>query len=122
MADCDSTRKSSLRRNHDMVSDLAIVGDVDHVVELHSVADDGGAQCRPINACVGSDFDVIANLDVPDLWELMPNPIGRNEPKSVSSDHSSRVDDRSIANRHAVIQGHARMKGAAFANLHSLAD
>ena len=64
-----------------------VVPDLHQVVELDTVLDNSVLQCAPVDAGVGADFDVIANLDRTQLFNLDPLTIMRGEAKTISADN-----------------------------------
>ena len=61
------TGKSALGRDCAMLSDAAVVPDLHEVIDLRSVADRRDARLRAIDARVGTNLDVVAELDIADL-------------------------------------------------------
>ena len=111
-----------MRGDNDMVFNLAVMCDVDHVIELDAVADEGEAQGGPIDASVGTNFDIVANLYAADLRELDLGTVYGNEAKAVGSDDGTGMDYRSFANLNAVVDRDAGVKDRAFADGDIAAD
>jgi hypothetical protein len=104
-----AARQARLSRNHDMVANLAIVGDVNHVVELYSVADLCEAQRCAVDAGVCTDLDIVADLDPAHLRELFPLAVDWYEAKTVGPDDGPGMDDRPLTDFDTVVDRDARM-------------
>jgi len=118
----DSARQTSLSCDYDMVADLAVVGDVDHVVELDSIADEGEAQGCAVDAGVGTDLNIVADLDSAHLRELFPFAVHGDEAKTVGTDDRAGMDDRSFTYFDAVVDRNAGMDHRVLADLDVAAD
>ena len=59
------------RQEQHVLPDLAVVADVDHVVQLRAIAYNGCSQRPPVDAGVGTDFHVVADFDRTDLRKLL---------------------------------------------------
>ena len=58
-----------------MVSDFHIVGDLAKIVNLYAVADYGGFHLGAVHRGVGADFDIIADYDIPEVFDLLPGAV-----------------------------------------------
>src|SRR5690554_4262142 len=56
--------------NDGILSDFAVVCNLHKVVNFYSPANNGGAESTAIHRCVGTDFHIIFNYYIPNLWNL----------------------------------------------------
>ncbi len=108
--------------DHDMVADLAIVSDVDQVVEFDAIADTGDAQGSAVQAGVGADLHIVAHFQSADLRKFLPHTGHRNEAEAISAQNCSRVDDTAFTDDNRIIDRYARMEDGFRANADVLAD
>src|SRR5690242_8585373 len=93
-----------------------------HVIELCALADTRRAQGRTIHARVGTDFDEIADLDAPDLRELLIASFVHHEAETVGADDAAGVQNDVAADVHIVVNGDVWMKNAVAADLDPPSD
>src|SRR3954451_1497533 len=67
----DAARKAGLCCDNHMKSNLAIVGDMHHVVEFGPIPDSRYAESSTIDTGVCSDLDIITDVDSPHLGKLV---------------------------------------------------
>ena len=83
--DHDASREAGLRGNHNILANLAVVADVDQVVDLDAISDLSHAKSRAVYTGIGSDLDVIADLDAADLRELLVMIAGADKAETVGA-------------------------------------
>ena len=123
--DCDVAENAHLPAHHDMMArfgragdaglrsdqivgaDFDIVGNLDEVVDLRSLANDRRIETGTIDGCIGANLDIVFDNDNADLLEFMMASIciGRIA-------KSARTDDRAALNNHAIAQSAAFADGA----------
>jgi len=96
--------------------------DVDHVVELDAIANRRGAKCGSIDGRVGSDFDIVADESLADLWKLIVMAAVENEAKAVGSEDSAGVNDNARADFDVGIDGDVGMDHGVWPNVDMVAD
>src|SRR5207245_7694870 len=92
--------------------DLHVVGDLNEVVNLGPLADQGGPKRASVHGGVASDFDIILNDDLPELRELVIPALGKNVTEAVGPDHGSGVKDYAIADARLRIHDDPRVENA----------
>src|SRR5207245_5682989 len=105
--DYDTARKTGLRGNHHVFSDLAVVADVDQVVDLGAAPDAGDFQGSAVDGRVGADLDVIGDFEAAGLREFHVVSGCRiaHITEAVAAEHGASIDDHSIAEPHPGIDG-----------------
>ena len=107
----DAAGESSLRRNNDVFTDLAVMADVNEIVDLRAATDAGFIQCPAIDRGVGSDFYIIFDDQSPDLRKLFivaGLPVA-DVAEPVASKDCSRVDNDALSNGSAWVNGDVRI-------------
>src|SRR5262249_11685761 len=69
--DRGAARDADLRGQQAMASDRDVVRDLDEIVDLAALADDGVANRAPVDRAVRPDLDVVLDDDPPDLGDLV---------------------------------------------------
>src|SRR5581483_3933481 len=118
----NSSGETRLGRHYDVPSDAAVVGDVDHVVQFRAVADGSDAQSGAIDAGVGADFDVVADLDAADLGKFLVVTARECKPEAVGPHDAPGVQDGAIADSNLVVNRDVRVQRARRADLDIRAD
>src|SRR5262245_19124650 len=108
----DAAADASLRCDHDSLSDITVVPDVYHVVQLGAFSDSRPSECPAIDRCVRAQLNVIFDDHRPDLRKLVITHVITNIPESVRADDYARVQDDAIANRDAIFKKDIRMNYA----------
>ena len=65
LLDYNAAGEAGLRGDHDILSYLAIVADVNKVVDLRAAADAGNFQRATVDGGVGADLNIIADFERP---------------------------------------------------------
>src|SRR5581483_323176 len=81
-----------------------VMADMDQIVQLGAGADNRRARLGAINAAVGADLDVVADLDRAQLRHLLERGADRNIAEAVRADHAARVKNAALADSYAPIQ------------------
>src|SRR5579859_2750770 len=91
--------KSSLSGDNHVLAELAVVADMNQVVDLRAATNARRLQRAAIDGCVCPDLHVIADFKFADLRKfLVPPALGiANIPKSVAAENRTRMDDHAIA-------------------------
>jgi hypothetical protein len=120
--DHDAAADPRLRRNHDAFADVAVVTDVNHVVELRTASDARATQCGAIDASVRAELNILFDHDRADLRKFLVAVIVANISKAIGSEANARVQNYAIADRDAVIQNNIRMQHAFVADANVCAN
>ena len=94
-----AARDASLRGDHDILANLAVVADVHEVVDLRPAANARKVERAAVDRGIGADFDVIFNFQAADLGEFFV-AAGRavaHIAKAVAAKHGSGVNEHAIA-------------------------
>src|SRR5206468_8553811 len=113
---------AGLGRENTVAPDLHVVGDLNEVVNLGPLADQGGPKRATVHGGVASDFDVILNDGLPELRELVIPALGQNVAEAVGSDHGSGVKDYAIAYPRLRVDDDPRVEDALRAYHHALSQ
>lgn len=122
VADLDSARESGLSGDDDVSADFAVMADVDHVVDLRAIADFGDAEGGAIDAGVSSEFDVVAEDDAADLWEVLVVILFPHVSEAVGAQNYAGVQHDAVAELDIGIQCDVRMQNALLTNAAAVAD
>ena len=72
-----------------MLADTHVVPDLDLVVELDAIFNDGVLDRTAVNRGVCADLNVIAQAHPTDLWHLDPAPFIAGKPESIGAYHAA---------------------------------
>ena len=78
---------------------LDIVANLNQVVDLGALADDGIADGAAVDGCAGADFDVVLDDDPADLRHLEMSVAAHHKAEPVLPDIAARMDDDAVADR-----------------------
>ena len=111
-----------LCRHHCVGTDVGVVGNLNHIVELHALANIGRAHGRAVNASVGTNLHIILDGNDTDLRNLVVSIRTWSEAEAISTDDATCMKSHVIAELTAVINGYVRVDEGILAHLHTLAD
>src|SRR5882724_5959849 len=103
---------AGLGRDHDAFTDVAVVSDVDHVVDLRPTPDTRATQRRAIYAGVCSQFDVVFDYHCADLGKLVVTHFTAHIAKTICADNDPGMQEDSAAYGDAVFEENIRMNHA----------
>ena len=91
----DAAGKARLRRDDDVFANLAIVTDVNQVVDLRSAPDSGLIERAAIDRCIGPYFNIIFNDQPPNLRKLLVRPrlAIPHVPEAIAAQHRPGMHD-----------------------------
>src|SRR5258708_27227561 len=98
-ADFRGAAKSNLRSEARVLSDLAVVTDMNLVVELDPAMQNRRTHRRAIDSRVGADFHVIFNHHGADLRDFEQAAFMLAETETIGADHRAAEDSHAIADR-----------------------
>ena len=93
-----------------MITHFHVVTNLHQVVELHAVAQNSVFQGTPVNAGVGTYFNVVTDSDTTELLNFDPGSLVWGKAKPIGADHCSAVNDATLTNHTTVSDGDARMQ------------
>src|SRR5260370_19042592 len=91
--DDDAAGDPGLSSDNDVTSNAAVVADMHHIVELGSITYGSDSEGCAIDAGICADFDVIADLDAPDLRKFFVMVTGAGEAEAVSPENATGRND-----------------------------
>lgn len=80
-----------------MLTDLHVVADLYLVVDLDAVGNHGVAQRSTIDAGIGANFHIIANLHTAELLDLDPAPLVTGKAKTIAANHGAGLHQHPLA-------------------------
>ena len=90
-------------RSHDAVfTDVAVVPDMEEVVDLRAPADSRFAAACSVHCAIRPDFDIALDNNGPDLRNLPVSPFSEQVSETVRTDRAVGVNDDAIADRDAL--------------------
>ena len=109
--DHDAAREAGLRGDHYVFADLAVVADVDQVVNLRAPADARDFQSAPVDGGVGADLHMVFDFQASDLGEFFVASGGfvAHVTEAVAAENRARMDDHVVADSRAGIEGYVRI-------------
>src|SRR6266478_7127099 len=109
-----TARESALRSDDHIFPNLYVMPDMYQIVDLRASPDAGHIQGAAINSRVSSDLDVVFNFQSADLRELLiaSGLLIAHIAESVTPQHRARVNNYSITNANARIDGYVRIQFA----------
>jgi hypothetical protein len=97
-------------RHGRVLADAHVVADLNQVVELHAVLDDRVLQRTAVDASVGADLDVVADVHRPELLDLDPRAVVRCQTEAVGADHHAGMEQAALADMAILADGHTRLE------------
>ncbi len=91
-----------------VLADTHIVRNLDQVIQLNTIADDGIAERAAINRRIGADFNLVADKHAPYLRDLLPSFSISGKTKAVAADYRARLEQTFIAYHAAFADKHVR--------------
>src|ERR1700716_504727 len=84
-------------RHRGMCTDMAVVGNLDLIVEFHPVFDDRIGQRTAVNGGVGANFDIVADYHSAGLRDLDPCSIFIGEAETIRTDDDTGMNNAGLA-------------------------
>src|SRR5437762_10897905 len=106
--------ESGLCRDDHIFSNLYVVANMHQVVDLRPAPDARYIQRSAVNGCVCSDLDIVFNFQPANLRKLLiaSGLLIAHIAESVTPQHRARVNNYSITNANARIDGYVRIQFA----------
>src|SRR6266404_130328 len=120
--DRDTSANACLRSNKYSFAYVAIVGDMNQIVDLCAPSNARASKRAPIYASVGAYLNVVFNFYLADLRKLLMIIGASNIAKSIRANYGSSVQNHAITNPHAVFDKNIWVNDAVFAYGHSVTD
>ena len=116
------TGQARLRGNHGVRANLAVVADVDQIVQLHAFSDARIIERAAVDRGVCADFDVVANFHNSGLRKFPVFSVTRSIPKTVRANDRAGMNLHAMADADTGVKRNARMNPAIFADPASRSD
>ena len=110
VADRARARNADLRHQDDVFSYIAVMADLNQVVDLAAPPDDGLAESRTVDGAIGADLDVLLDAQPSYLGNLAVRRAVERVAEAIGTEHRARMDDDPVADDDAVLDDHARME------------
>ena len=117
-----ATSDAHLGANQIVSTNLAVVRNLNEVVDFRSLANDGCPIGTPIDGDVRADFHIILNDDVSQLRCRNVPSIFETVTKSVSADDRAGVNRDTLANHDIFVQYDSRVERDVLSNVRAAAD
>src|SRR2546423_13050612 len=82
----DTAADSGLGGAHAPFATIAVVPDVNHVIELRSFANSSAAERAAIDRGIGAQLDIVFNNDRANLRKLVITDVAANIPEAIRAD------------------------------------
>src|SRR5215469_4703876 len=115
-------RESHLGCGNRVRADLAVVPNVNQIVEFHAFKNARVVQRAAVNRGVRANLDVVANLHNPDLRKFPMLSFSESVAEPVRANHRARMNLHAMADSSVVIESHPGMHAAVVSNPASCAD
>jgi len=103
-------------------ADLAIMANLNQVIDLGPFADAGGLEGAAIDRRTGADLAVIADFDMAELWHFLMAAVVLPVAKAIGTENRIGMDNDPIAEHRAVIEDDIRMQDHIIAETTESAD
>ena len=120
--DRDAAADPGLRGNHHACADIAVVSDMDHIVQLGSFSNPSATERAAIDSRVGAQLDVVFDDDRADLRKFVVTHVSAHISKTVSANDNSGMQNHAVTDHHAILNENIRMNYAVRADRHLIAD
>src|SRR5690606_31554005 len=120
--DAGAAGNTDAGRHGRVFTDLDVMGDLDLVIQLDAVADDGIADSATIDGGIGTDLHVITDQHAADLGDLLPTAAVVGKAEAFATDHCTGLNDHPLTHTHVVVQGDARSQPAVGTDTAARAD
>jgi hypothetical protein len=118
----DAAANSSLRRNYHALTNVAVVADVNHVVELGPLSYSRAAKGASIHGRVRTQLHIIFDNDRADLRKFVVAHLIAHIAKTICADDDAGVKNHSIADSYAVLDEDIRVNYAVVTDRHAVAN
>ena len=104
VAQFGAARDASLRHDDAMLTEGDVVGDLDQVIHLGALADNGRAERATVHGHICPQLDVVADDDVADLGHLAMDAVIQNVAEAIRADDRAGMDADAVADFSAGIE------------------
>ncbi len=118
MSRCRAPRKPTLRHDHTVGADHAVVGDHHQIIDFRPFPNMGPRKAPPINRGVRPNLRLIVDLDNTQLGNLHMFPLFHLIAKSIRPHHRPRMQYHSISHTTSFPHIHPRMKNTPRPDFH----
>jgi hypothetical protein len=120
----DAAGKAGLGCYYDVFANLAVVADVDQIVDFRAAANARDFERATINGGIGADFDIIFNLETAYLGKFFVSAglLVAHVTEAIAAQDRSGVNDHAIADLRTRIEGRVGIDLAIFSYARTCAD
>ena len=111
-ADLGGTSHTGLSRHHGVLANLAVVGHLNQVIQLHTLVDDGLTHRRTVHTGVGTNLYIVLDHYDTNLRNLIVTSGAGSEAEAVGTNHTTSVDGDIVAQLTSLIDGNVGVNEA----------
>ena len=111
-----------LRHRKAVRAQLAVMADMDEIVDLRAMSDDGRPHRRTVNAHMGADLHVILQDHIADLRHLRMHTVRRRKAETIRTKHGRRMDHAAFSDVAILPYRRAGINHRVFLDLRILTD
>src|SRR3954468_2572115 len=105
-----------------MGTDMAVVANLDLIVQFHAFFDDGIVQRSTVDGRVCTDLNIIADDDAADLWNFKPASFIHRHAKTICANDYAGMQNDALSDFAFMIDSDAGMQSRTGSNTSILAD
>ena len=104
--------KACLGGDYHIFSDLAVVANVNQIIDFRASPDAGCVEGSAVDGGVGADLDIVFDFQTSDLRKLFitASRLVTHIAEAVAAKHCAGVDDYAVSKTHARINRHVRIE------------
>ncbi|MNJ02161.1 hypothetical protein D3C73_1620260 [compost metagenome] len=72
-----------------MITDLNVVGDLDLVVELHTITENGIGQCAAVDSGIHANLYIVTDQHTTDLGNFLPDTFLIGKTETFAAEHGT---------------------------------
>ncbi len=122
IANCSGSCNSSLRCYYIIFTNFDVVCNLNKVVYFSSFTNNCGTDCSTIYRAIGSNFHLIFNNNIPQLWNFFKAIRSGLKSKSIAANYGIGMNYTIITNDAIIVNSSTAIDFAIFTNFHAFAD
>src|SRR5574343_749229 len=108
--------------NYRIWANIAVMTNHHQIVDLAAITDDRIVHCAPVYGRVGTNLDIVTHHHHTDLRNFYPFLAIGCKAKTIGAKNDPRMQNGTLTNTAAVVDGDVRVQQATIANLHAIAN
>ena len=108
--DARTARNPHTPRHGGVPANVDVVANLNQVVELDAIFNDGVLQSTSVDAGIGTNFNIIANGNSAQLFNFFPSTLVQRKPKTISADDHTCMNNATLTNFAVFAQRHPGFK------------